>query len=203
MEILIACGPERERSRRRNRSRRRSRSEAMRTALKVLGLRERFRCACTRSSWISPSPSSSSSSSSSSSYCFSSSASSGNDELEEFLDKHLSKASNTPGTPKQSVATTRKESLALYRDILRFSRFFTWTDNNGIQFRHLIRESARKEYEAARFEKDPHVINKLIVSGRDSLEKSLQNVIDKQREIVESQQSNRDPTNPNDPFHVR
>ena len=53
--------------------------------------------------------------------------------------------------------------------------------------RDLIRESARKEYEAARFEKDPQIINKLIISGRDCLEKSLQNVIDKQREIVEQQ----------------
>lgn len=53
--------------------------------------------------------------------------------------------------------------------------------------RNLIRESARKEYEAARFEKDPQIINKLIISGRDCLEKSLQNVIDKQREIVEQQ----------------
>ena len=57
------------------------------------------------------------------------------DDIEEFLDKHLSKESNTPGTPKQSIATTRRESLSLYRDILRFSRFFTWTDNNGVPFR--------------------------------------------------------------------
>ncbi|QDZ18909.1 hypothetical protein HOP50_02g14150 [Chloropicon primus] len=118
--------------------------------------------------------------------------SSSSDEIEEFLDRHLSKESNTPGTPKQSVATTRRESLSLYRDILRFSRFFTWTDNNGIPFRDLIRESARKEYEAARYEKDPHVVNKLIVSGRDCLDKSLQNMIDKQREILEEQQKRPD-----------
>ena len=64
-----------------------------------------------------------------------SSSSSSSDEIDEFLDRHLSKESNTPGTPKQSVATTRRESLALYRDILRFSRFFTWTDNDGVPFR--------------------------------------------------------------------
>ena len=61
--------------------------------------------------------------------------------------------------------------------------------------RESIRESARKEYEAARFEKDPQIINKLIVSGRDCLEKSLQNVIDKQRQIVEDQMKSGPPDN--------
>ena len=145
----------------------------------------------------------------SSSFCFrnlSSSSSSGrDDELDECLDRHLAKP-NTPGAAKQSIATTRRESLSLYRDILRFSRFFTWTDQNGVPFSTLIRESARKEYEAARFEKDPQIVNKLIVSGRDCLHKSLQNVIDRQKEIVEQERNvsqNRNPDgspNNNNPF---
>ena len=56
------------------------------------------------------------------------------EELEEFFDKHLAKP-GTPGTPRQSIATTRKESLSLYRDVLRFSKFFTWPDSNGVPFR--------------------------------------------------------------------
>ena len=130
-------------------------------------------------------------------------SSSSSDDIEEFLDRHLAKPSKNAGDAsssapplRQSVATTRRESLALYRDILRFSRFFTWTDQNGVPFRQLIRESARKEYQAARFEKDPQVINKLIISGRDCLEKSLQSVIDKQRQIVEEEQRRNQPPPP-------
>ncbi len=153
---------------------------------------------------LAPASSSSSSSSLASSLArrgFASSSSS--DDIEEFLDRHLAKPSKNAGDAsssapplRQSVATTRRESLALYRDILRFSRFFTWTDQNGVPFRQLIRESARKEYQAARFEKDPQVINKLIISGRDCLEKSLQNVIDKQRQIVEEEQRRNQPPPP-------
>ena len=66
---------------------------------------------------------------------FGSGDTSGSDEIEEFLDYHLSKQSDAPGTFRQSVATTRRESLSLYRDILRFSRFFTWPDANGRPFR--------------------------------------------------------------------
>ena len=63
----------------------------------------------------------------------------------------------------------RTESLKLYRDILRASRMFTWTNEAGQPWGEILKANARKEFEQARYEKDPLIITRLLVVGRDSL----------------------------------
>lgn len=45
---------------------------------------------------------------------------------------------------------------------------FTWRDQQGNSWSEVLRTNARKEFEAARFERDPVIITRLLVVGRDS-----------------------------------
>lgn len=62
-----------------------------------------------------------------------------------------------------------KESIRLYRDILRATRQYTWNDETGKPWSKILQENARKEFETARHESDPLVVAKLLFSGRDFL----------------------------------
>jgi len=61
------------------------------------------------------------------------------------------------------------ESLRLYRDILRASSHFTWPNEKGELWRDVLRREARKEFEAASVERDPLIVARLLVVGRDCL----------------------------------
>ncbi len=63
----------------------------------------------------------------------------------------------------------RFEGLKLYRDILRASKLFTWANEQGVPWRIILCQNARKEFEQARFEKDPVIITRLLFVGRDCL----------------------------------
>ena len=76
-----------------------------------------------------------------------------------------------------------KEALRLYRDIVRATRLYTWTDEKGVPWREVLLRNARNEFEAgntgyvpsyaltdpARHESDPLVVMRLLVGGRDYL----------------------------------
>lgn len=68
-----------------------------------------------------------------------------------------------------SLTNYRQEALKLYRDILRTSRHFTWNNEKGIPWSLILRENARKEFEAARHERDPLLITRMLFVGRDCL----------------------------------
>ncbi|MEW5313550.1 MAG: hypothetical protein WDW38_005109 [Sanguina aurantia] len=83
------------------------------------------------------------------------------------------------------VLTTRREALGLYREILRFSNLFVWKDKNGVVWRDVIRVSARKELEDARYETDPSIISKLIITGRDAVQRAIESFMAKRRKIID------------------
>ena len=62
-----------------------------------------------------------------------------------------------------------REALKLYRDILRTSKLFTWPHESGVPWSVLLKQNARKEFEEARFEKDPLLISRMLYVGRDCL----------------------------------
>lgn len=68
----------------------------------------------------------------------------------------------------------RTESLKLYRDILRATRLFTWNNEQGIPWAEILRKNARKEFEAARFERDPLLITRMLFVGRDCLNQTME-----------------------------
>lgn len=67
-----------------------------------------------------------------------------------------------------------RESLRLYRDILRASRHFTWTNPQGEKWSRVLQLNARKEFEQASVERDPVILARLLVVGRESLQKTME-----------------------------
>lgn len=123
----------------------------------------------------------------------------GPDTLEELLDRHVVKQEKTyldddeeELLNRKRLTSTRQEALSLYRDILRATRFFMWPDSRGILWRDVLRENARKEFEEARFEKDPEIITRLLIGGRDAVQSALDKLAEKQRQQIEKERNGRD-----------
>ncbi|KAG0613729.1 hypothetical protein M758_6G125800 [Ceratodon purpureus] len=83
----------------------------------------------------------------------------GPETLEELVERHVVKGKKGERLPSAGLTTSRREALALYREILRTTRLFTWTNEQGVPWRDLLRESTRLEYEQARYETDPEVVS--------------------------------------------
>uniref|UniRef100_A0A6M2F9F8 Complex 1 LYR protein domain-containing protein n=1 Tax=Populus davidiana TaxID=266767 RepID=A0A6M2F9F8_9ROSI len=117
----------------------------------------------------------------------------GPDTLEELLDRHLVKKEKSFDQEEEEIlnqrrlTSTRREALHLYRDILRASRYFMWPDSRGVLWRDVLRENARKEFEEARFEKDPEIVTRLLIGGREAVESAIDKLVEKQREQIEKE----------------
>lgn len=92
-----------------------------------------------------------------------------------------------------NTAKYRSEALKLYRDILRSSKLFTWRDAKGVPWSQILRQNARKEFEAARVERDPLIITRLLVVGREALDKTMEKVHSAHRKIAENIDKTRVP----------
>lgn len=79
-----------------------------------------------------------------------------------------------------------RESLRLYRDILRASRHFTWTNPQGEKWSRILKENARKEFEQASYERDPVILARLLVVGRESLQKTMEKFTLKEKVIQDN-----------------
>lgn len=116
----------------------------------------------------------------------------GPDTVEELLDRHIVKKDKTHilddeeehELTRRRLTGTRREALSLYRDILRATRFFIWPDSRGALWRDILRGNARKEFEEARFEKDPEIITRLLIGGRDAVQAALDKLAEKQRQEI-------------------
>ena len=62
-----------------------------------------------------------------------------------------------------------REAIRLYREICRTCKRFYWPNEKGEIWGKILQENARKEFEEARYEKDPLIVARLLVVGRDSL----------------------------------
>ena len=90
------------------------------------------------------------------------------------------------GTGKGLPTSVSRESLRLYRDILRASKHFTWTNPQGEPWSRILRTNARKEFEQASVERDPVILTRLLVVGRESLEKTMEKFSIKAKVIDEN-----------------
>ncbi|CAA6663247.1 unnamed protein product [Spirodela intermedia] len=116
----------------------------------------------------------------------------GPDTVEELLERHLvGKEKKADDDEEDEIAarrrltSTRKEALALYRDILRATRFFPWPDARGVPWREVLRENARREFEEARYERDPGIITRLLIGGRDAVQSALDKLVEKHRKMAD------------------
>jgi len=116
----------------------------------------------------------------------------GQAQIDDLLERQMRNASRKKehGIP-HLLLTTRRESLSLYREILRYSNLFVWKDQHGRMWRDLLRESTRKEFEAARFEADPEIVNRLIITGRDAMHRTVEAFMQKRQQIIEEEDSAR------------
>lgn len=93
-------------------------------------------------------------------------------------------------TARTRLLTTRREALSLYREVLRYSNLFVWRDEHGRVWRDVIRSSARQEFEAARHEPDPELINRMIVTGRDAVHRTVEGFLRRRARIIDEESSN-------------
>ncbi|GKV17788.1 hypothetical protein SLEP1_g28250 [Rubroshorea leprosula] len=107
----------------------------------------------------------------------------GPDTVDELLDRHIvmkEKSLNDEEEElqnKRRLTSNRREALSLYRDSLRATRFFMWSDARGVVWRVT-------EFEEARYEKDPEIITRLLIGGRDAVESALEKLAEKQRQQI-------------------
>jgi len=115
----------------------------------------------------------------------------GGGEAEDFIERSLDQASKEGGKRADPTAllTTRREALSLYRDVWRASFLFVWKNDKGEDWRDVIRESTRKEFDAARVETDPEIVARLLVTGRDYLDQAMQKFASKRQSIIDEEDS--------------
>jgi hypothetical protein len=58
-----------------------------------------------------------------------------------------------------------------------------------VEWKEVIRESARKEFEAARHERDPEMVARLLLTGRDYLDQAMQKFLEKRQKIIDAEES--------------
>ncbi|KAL8170215.1 hypothetical protein V2J09_022019, partial [Rumex salicifolius] len=118
----------------------------------------------------------------------------GPDTIEELIDRHLVKEDKSRRDDndeeseilaRRRLTSSRREALSLYRDIIRATQFFAWSDSRGALWRDVLRENARSEFEAAKYEKDPEVITRLLIGGRDAVHQALEKLAEKQRQQLQ------------------
>lgn len=109
----------------------------------------------------------------------------GPDTLEELVERHVVKGGKNVSSA--GLTTSRREALALYREILRTTRLFTWTNEHGVPWRDLLRDSTRLEFEQARYETDPEVIARLLVVGRDAVQAAIEKFSVKAEELIKKE----------------
>ncbi|KAH0461849.1 hypothetical protein IEQ34_009424 [Dendrobium chrysotoxum] len=115
----------------------------------------------------------------------------GPDTVDELLERHLVKKQQKGGddvefdlSEQRRLTSTRREALCLYRDIIRATRFFLWPDSHGIPWRDVLRANARREFEEARLERDPEIITRLLIGGRDAVQSALDKLAEAQRKKI-------------------
>ncbi|KAI3437837.1 hypothetical protein D9Q98_000283 [Chlorella vulgaris] len=114
--------------------------------------------------------------------------------IEESLDKTTQRRREDESPFR--LLTTRREAIALYREIWRISALFDWPNEHGRLWRDVLRQSARDEYEAARFESDPEIVNRLLVVGRDAVHHVAEKFLAKRQQLAAEAEARGPPHGP-------
>ncbi|WVZ55370.1 hypothetical protein U9M48_006039 [Paspalum notatum var. saurae] len=122
----------------------------------------------------------------------------GPDTIDELLDRHLVKKpaavlddDAAEAEARRRLTSSRREALSLYRDIIRATRLFSWPDERGVPWGEVLRANARREFEEARWERDPEVVTRLLIGGRDAVQQALDRLADASRRAIEAEEAKR------------
>ncbi len=94
-------------------------------------------------------------------------------------------ASSAAATRHLRSSVTTPEALSLYRDILRTAKAFHWCDDSGVPWRTKLRAEARREFDASREERDPLIVARMLVTGRECVREVRRKFNDADRECWE------------------
>jgi len=97
----------------------------------------------------------------------------------------ITPSTTAPITRHLRSSVTKSEALSLYRDILRTAKHFHWCDEKGIPWHCKLRAEARKEFEASKEEKDPLIIARMLVTGRECVKEVQRKFNDADRKCWE------------------
>ncbi|TMW59426.1 hypothetical protein Poli38472_004495 [Pythium oligandrum] len=81
----------------------------------------------------------------------------------------------------------RKEVLRLYREILRTTRHFQWTNEQGEQWGAVLRKNARMEFEQHRHETSSENISRMLIIGWKCVEDVQAKMASKATELSQNQ----------------
>ena len=71
--------------------------------------------------------------------------------------------------PRQNKFMPNNLALRVYRQALKLSSEFTWTDHQGRLWQDVLRKKAREEFELSREEIDPFVVNQMILTAQEAM----------------------------------
>ncbi|KAI3922550.1 hypothetical protein MKX01_006239 [Papaver californicum] len=111
----------------------------------------------------------------------------GPDTVDELLDRHVVKKEKTNDSDDELESISRQRVTSMKREA---RSFLLGLIKKGVLWRDVLRENARKEFEESRFEKDPEIITKLLIGGRDAVESSLEKLAEKQKQEILKQEQN-------------
>lgn len=86
-----------------------------------------------------------------------------------------------------------REALRLYREVLRTAKAFYWNNEQGQPWSEILAKSARAEFEAARHEKDPLVIARMLVIGQDAVMQMQDKLMEAQQAFINNIENTRNP----------
>lgn len=89
------------------------------------------------------------------------------------------------------MPVSNREAIRLYRDIIRVSRLFHWCNDKGEPWNEVLRRNARKEFEEARYERDPLLVARMLVVGRQCLDDALRKFDTAQQKISDKVEASR------------
>ena len=95
-----------------------------------------------------------------------------------FLDKPLEQMSRI------NLPLPNKEALRLYRDVIKFTKYFDWKDPRGDPWSLVLKKSARMELENSREEPDPVKLGQMLIAGREALQMIKEKYNKKQYDFV-------------------
>ena len=103
--------------------------------------------------------------------------------LEDLFSKNIT------DLPRNNKKPPKRETLRLYREVVKFCKEFHWIDDKGELWSERLQKSARDEIIMAKDENDPVVIQQMLVTSHQVIEKLREKLIEKYSKVNQGLQT--------------